>query len=502
VAGRRWIALLLAGAVLAAGGCTGGRYKPRAPRMTAPPLAGIPSTPIDDAVKEGRSNPVPDASYPERGNASLDVLHYDLALRWAPATSTLTGTATLRIRAAKPLSTVSLDFGHWYSIDGATVDGKAATPTVSDKDKVTVPDTVAADNTTTVVLRYHGTPHQVPMPSVRDDAEEGLGLRVGPGGELWTMQEPYGAFTWYPVNELPSDKARYDITVTVPSGWTAVASGEPFSKSPGPDGDRWGWRGSDPQASYLTTLAVGHYTRTDLTGPHDIPIRIWTRTGKDDALIPALRRTDELMRWLDSRFGWYPFETAGVVTVDSVSAMETQEVVTLGAKVAGDLTGARRDEYLQDVVLHELSHHWFGDAVTPTDWHGLWLNEGFATWIQFRWEIEQGQTTKQRWMNAALDEDGDLRKKFGPPGAPDPRFFAQHNVYTSGALLLQAIDDRVGDDAFIALLRDWVQDHRDGNVDRAMFTAYANKHTGQDLTALINAWLDSPTTPPPALGGR
>jgi aminopeptidase N len=469
--------------------------------MTAPPLTSLPPK-VDTAVALGRSDPVPNGSYPDRGNPDLDVLHYDLALRWAPATSTLSGTATLQIRAAKPVSTVSLDFGHWYTVDGASVNGRAATATVTDKDKVTLPDPVPVDRTTTVVLRYHGTPHQVPMPSVRPDAEEGLGLRVAGGGEVWTMQEPYGAFTWYPVNELPSDKARYDIKVTVPTGWTAVAGGELTGKSKDPGGDSFTWHGSDPQASYLTTLAIGHYTRLDLTGPHGIPLRVWTRTGSDDGLVPALRRLPELMSWLDSRFGWYPFETVGLVTVDSVSAMETQEMVTLGARVAGRLTGTRRDTYLQETVLHEMSHQWFGDAVTPTDWRGLWLNEGFATWIQFRWEIEQGQLTRQRWMDAALADDSDLRKRFGPPGAPDPRYFAQTNVYTSAALLLQAIDDRVGDPEFIALLRDWAQDHRDRNVDRAMFTAFANQHTGQDLTGLINAWLDAPTTPPAALGGK
>ena len=75
-------------------------------------------------------------------------------------------------------------------------------------------------------------------------------------------------------------------------------------------------------------------------------------------------------------------------------------------------------------------------------------------------------------------------------------------MYTSAALMLQAIHDRIGDGAFLSLLRDWVQQHRGANVDRAQFTAFANQHTGRDLTGLINAWLDSPTTPPAALGGK
>ena len=123
----------------------------------------------------------------------------------------------------------------------------------------------------TVVLRYHGRPHQVPEPSKRPDAVEGLGLRVEQDGEVWTMQEPYGAFTWYPVNDIPSDKARYDIRVTVPAGWTAVASGEYQGTAHGAGGDTFTWHGSYPQASYLTTLAIGHYTRLDEAGPHGLP---------------------------------------------------------------------------------------------------------------------------------------------------------------------------------------------------------------------------------------
>src|SRR2546430_3982922 len=139
-----------------------------------------------------------------------------------------------------------------------------------------------------------------------------------------------------PGQRHPSDKARYDIRVTVPAGWTAVASGEFRGQAHGADGDTFTWHGSDPQASYLTTLAVGHYQRLTMTGPHDLPVDIWTRPGTDDALVPALRHVPELLSWLESRFGRYPFQAAGVVTVESTSAMETQEMVTLGGLVGRD----------------------------------------------------------------------------------------------------------------------------------------------------------------------
>jgi len=485
-------ALLLIIAVLA--GCT--YHAGARPASSAPPSP----PPVGADLRSGRSDPVADPLYPGRGNADLDVLHYDLVLGWVPGTKLLTGAATLTVRAVRPVTALTLDFGHWYTVDAASVNGTTGTATLSPADKITVPATLAADATATLVVRYHGQPHEIRMPSSRPDATEGLGLRAERNGEAWTMQEPYGAFTWYPVNDIPSDKARYDLHVTVPASWSAVASGEFAGQAHGPAGDTFTWHGSYPQASYLTTLAIGHYARIDETGPHGVPVTIWTRSGTDDEIVEPLRQIPQMLGWLESRFGRYPFQSAGVVSVASTSAMETQEMVTLGGLIAQG--AANRAAYLQEVILHELSHQWFGDAATPTDWRALWLNEGFATWIQFQWEIEHNRLTRKDWMASALKQDGDLRRRSGPPGAPHADAFAEPNVYTSAALLLQAIYDRIGDTAFLELLRDWAQQHRDANVDRAQFTAFVNQHTGQDLTTLINAWLDSPTTPPSSLGGK
>src|SRR5690606_16965487 len=89
---------------------------------------------------------------------------------------------------------------------------------------VPLSESVPEDTRLTVEVWYSGTPEAVTMPSTRGDFDEGLGLRVESDGAVWTMQEPYGAFTWYPVNDHPSDEALYDIDVSVPNGWSAVAS--------------------------------------------------------------------------------------------------------------------------------------------------------------------------------------------------------------------------------------------------------------------------------------
>jgi aminopeptidase N len=475
---------------LALAGCTPGT-------PTTDPSSTTTQTTEPDAgldVEAGRSNPVRDPVYPDYGNTSLDVLAYRLVLAWNDDAQELTGTATLTIRAAAPVADLQLDFSKAYTVDSVAVDG-TETPSTWQGPDLSVPKQLTADARTTLVVKYHGRPTTVPMPSARDDFDEGLGLRVTQSGEAWTMQEPYGASTWYPVNDTPWDEAVYDVRVTVPDGWSAVAHGKLLDIQDGPNGgdDTFHWRSTDPVASYLATLAIGRYTKIEDSGEGKLPLTYWLRTGRDEGFEPVVRRSPELLSWLAERFGPYPFPSAGVVLVDSESAMETQQMVTYGAKLG---PGANDPDYAAEVLLHEYAHQWFGDAVTPTDWNGLWLNEGWAMYCEMLWTIDQGFLKDSDWVTWARGEDASSRAVAGPPGHPNPGHFAEVNVYAGPAMLLRAIHKAVGDEAFFAMGRDWVQRNRNTQVDRAEFIQHVNEHTGRDFTALINSWLDSPTTPP------
>lgn len=468
-------------------GCTPTRPGPS-------PTTAPTGTPTPDPADAGLSSPVADPLYPQHGNAALDVLRYQLALAWAPTTRELSGTATLTIRAVTAVDELALDFSPVYTVSSSTVNGVTASASRRGDDLV-VAGHADAGARVTLVVAYHGTPKPVPMPSGRGDFPEGLGLRDATGGEAWTMQEPYGAFTWYPANDQPSDEAIYDIAVTVPKGWTAVAQGGLAAVASGATGDTYTWRSDAPVATYLATLALGRYTKLIDTGPHGLPLTYWIRTGRDEAFVPALRDTPQLLEWLEKKFGQYPFATAGVVLVDSESAMETQQMVTFGAKLARGDSSPANTNVVREILLHELSHQWFGDAVTPKDWTGMWLNEGWAMYAEWMWSVEQGWSTNAGWIENARETDASTRPVAGPPGHPKVDHFGESNVYLGPALLLHLIHQSLGDTAFFGLARDWVQTHRNQQVDRAEFIAFVNAHSGKDFTTLITSWLDSPTTP-------
>ncbi len=146
----------VAAAVLATGlagfsptGCNPSQPAPSA--LTSP-------TPSGPELDAGLSTPVPDPLYPRYGNPALDVLHYKLVLSWSPPRKELTGTATLTIRATRPLPEIALDFSDAYTVDEASVDGTAATPTRRGNDLVVrAPRPLATNDRTSLIVRYHGT---------------------------------------------------------------------------------------------------------------------------------------------------------------------------------------------------------------------------------------------------------------------------------------------------------------------------------------------------------
>lgn len=473
---------MLAAALVCSANLTGCTSSDEPAKGRAPASPAAPSS-VQTDFSAGRSTPVAEPIYPKYGNPAVDVLHYGLDLAWAKDTRQLTGQATVHLRATTAVDAITLDFSDAYAIDAATVDGRRVTAKV-EAGKLTVPAKIAADGNVTLVVKYHGEPATLPMPSHRGDSEP-LGLTITSEGALWTMQEPYGAATWYPANDIPSDKALYDIAVTAPDGWTAVASGSPKGRT----GNTFRFAATDPVASYLTTLAVGPYEQETATGPHDLPLSLWYQRGRHDRALPALRKLSSVIAWLEQRFGRYPFQSAGVVMVPSESAMETQETITMGSEISDDT------DVVEAVLLHEFSHQWFGDSVTPSTWTDLWLNEGFATYAQALYAADRGGRSISDWEQTSRRNDGELRRKIGPPGSPPADSFAESNVYLCPALMLRQIHKQIGDDAFFTLAREWVAQHRNSVQDRRAFVAFVNKQTGRDFTALINSWLDSPTTP-------
>ncbi|MGW1889884.1 M1 family metallopeptidase [Streptomyces sp. NPDC002004] len=407
---------------------------------------------------------VHDPYFPRMGNGGYDVAHYALDLDYEPGNRHLTGTADITARSTQALSAFNLDL-KGLTVRSVTVDGTPARFSRAGQELTIRPhDDIRKDRTFRTTVRYSGTPQTITDP---DTSKEGwLPTEDGALG----LGEPTGSMAWYPGNHHPSDKATYDITVTVPKGLEAVSNGELRRRKTQGGHTTFSWHEGRPMADYLATVAIGDFeTKTyDTKGLH-----VFTAVDPDQSgtAQKVLGRLPEVMEWEQRVFGPYPFSSTGAIIDrkgDAGYALETQTRPVFPGTPS------------LHTFVHELSHEWYGDSVTPKSWQDMWLNEGFATYAEWLWDEQHGGDSAQKTFDDLYSgSDGSDGIWAFPPARPSSAaHISDSPVYERGAMVLHKVRQTMGDKAFFALLRSWPGDHRYGNADTADFTAYVEHAAG------------------------
>jgi aminopeptidase N len=450
----------------------------------ASPSRANPGAPLSAELTVAESRPREDSYYPRVGDPGVDALHYDLDLTWDPAATVLTGVETLVFRSTTDADTVRLDLGEPLDVTTLELDGAPADFDHTGKDLV-VHTPVRTDEQYTLRLTYSGTPEPVRAPTMRSDFST-TGWTTTPSGATWTMQEPYGAYTWYAVNDQPADKALYDFRLTVPAPWTGVANGTLTGRDVVDAQTVTSFHLDEPAASYLITVAFGDYTRRSDETSSGTPLTYWALRSQKSTF-RQLRYARPAIEWIQGKLGPYPFSSGGILLTESRSGMETQTLVTLGN------TAYTRS---REVIVHEMVHQWYGDLVTPTDWRDLWMNEGMTMYLQLVYRAETKGRPIDKVMDGVAAYDQVYRDQAGPPGKYAAGSFGQGNVYYCPALMWHELRHRLGDEVFWRLAREWPRTEAYGNADRQQLYDWWERESGQELTSFFDAWIMGTTTPP------
>lgn len=423
------------------------------------------------AAPQPGSAGVGDSLFPKAGNGGYQVLHYGIRVRWSKAS--IRAVTTIRARATQDLSSFNLDL-YKLRVGSITVNDRRARYARSGQELTVKPrESIGAGTRFVTTIRYHGRPRTYTDP---DGAPDGW-IRSSDG--VTVVAEPVGAMTWFPSNNTPRDKARYDITISAPNQLTAVSNGRLVERVRGANRTRWHWRERDAMATYLATMSVGDFRTLQGRTRAGTPIRsfIDPRVGG----VAVARRVRPVIDYWERLFGRYPFVSAGVI-VDNLPIGYALEVQTRPVF-----------PYVPDMAtfVHEQAHQWFGNSVTPKDWSDIWLNEGFATYAEWLWEARSKPGYPSQTAQALFDSrpagDPFWNTPVGDPGRPESLF--GDAVYTKGAMALQAIRNEIGTADFMTLLKRWPRVHRHGTVTTADLQAMAEAISGHDLDAVFAAWV-------------
>jgi aminopeptidase N len=415
-----------------------------------------------------------DSYFPSAGSSAYDVANYALQIRYNPVNRSFAGVATITATANQAMSGVDFDL-RGFTVRSATVNGRPAGFRSNDR-KVTVSPATALTSGAkfSVEIRYDGTTGR-PL----DPTGVLYGWISTPDG-AFVANEPDGASTWYPVNDRPTDKATYDLQVTVPVGKTAVSNGDLVSTQTSKGWTTWQWRATDPMSSYLSVVSIGDYDLRRTTGPGGLPILNAIDRSLPAGADAALARTNAMITYFSQLLGPYPFSSHGAIIDDDADAGYSLETQTRPI-YAGPPT--------EDDVAHEIAHQWIGNSVGPRQWQDIWLVEGLTTYLQWLWLASiNSASPEQAFADAYAIPPKDAFWTV-MPGDPGANNMFTEPVAVRGAMTMQALRAKIGDTAFFTLIRRWCDTYRGSSAGTTDFINLAKQVSGQDLELFFQTWL-------------
>ncbi len=441
---------------------------------------------------------VGDRLFPDLGNGGYDALHYDLALRYATTApgQGIVGTVTIRARATQALSAFDLDFAG-RSVGTVTVDGVPARHSRHREELVITPRRPLRDGATFTV-EVAGFTARPTRPRGTDPS---VAFFTNTDGSA-TAGQPDAMHRLYPSNDTPDDKATFSFALDVPHGETAVANGALTGEHQHGSRTTSTYSVRRPMATELTQIVVGAFTVIDRGRVGGVLVRDVVPTRLLPVYRSLLAIEKSQLPWLEHRLGAYPFDRYGTLVVQAPLgfALETQ---TLSLFDTSWFTNYPKAVWAP-AMLHELTHQWFGDSVSPVVWSDVWLNEGHATWYEDNWAAQHGDLATEYGVHDVTSlmqrvyALGDrYRAQDGPVAHPvDATQVFNPNVYAGGELVLYALRQKIGVAAFERVERAWLHAHEGGSASTADFIALASRVSHRPLTHFLRSWLYGRTTPP------
>ncbi|MBY5956523.1 M1 family metallopeptidase [Membranicola marinus] len=314
--------------------------------------------------------------------------------------------------------------------------------------------------------------------------------------QIWTQGETEHNSKWFPTVDKPNERMTTDITLTVDDRFKTLSNGLLIESKQTTDGQRTDhWRMDQPHAPYLVMIAVGDFVKVEDQWK-DIPLGYWVEPEYEEDAKYIFDNTPEMLTYFSDLIGTpYPWKKYDQIVVrDYVSgAMENTTAV-----VFGEFVQRKKRDLIDDnndrIVAHELFHHWFGDLVTTESWSNLTMNEGFANYSEHLWRAHhygkyegQAQLFDEKYGYIYSSQTSGIHPLIYFSYKDKEDMFDAH-AYNKGGLVLHMLRHEVGDKAFFAGLKYYLERNEYSAVEAHDLRLAMEHVTGRDLNWFFNQW--------------
>jgi len=415
--------------------------------------------------------------YNPKSQRAVDVKHYLINLDLYPEQEKIIGDVTISLKINdKQSDRFEINLYDNFKIREIQINGEQAKYEQTEK-VLTVLKKNKESDSADVRIKYEGTPKSLGFGSFNFEEVDGH-------LQTYTLSEPIFASTWFPCIDLPDDKALLDIYVTNDSSNISLSNGKLLDVKSNKTRRTYHWKTFYPIATYLIAVYSGNYKtfseRYRSVSGDSLNIAYYALPKNIDDAKKDFSGHSSYIKVFEELFGPYPFIKEKYSVAEfwwQGGAMENQTLTGIGSNF---ISGLRLST---DVLIHELSHHWWGDAVTPKTWKDIWLNEGFATYsVALYWEKKAGFSALQSTMMTRFEiPDGTLYN-------PGNTLFSSL-VYNKGAWVLHMLRKEVGDNIFFKILKEYFLKYKYRNASTDDFKNLCEKISKKNLNQFFNQWV-------------
>ena len=418
------------------------------------------------------------AEYNPASQRAVDVKHYTIKIDLHPEQKKILGDVDITLRMFDH-RTDKVDLNFYENLKIKKVEFNGTNVSFDRAEKIlSIHKTDKNLDSADIRIIYEGTPENLGFGSFTFGNEEG-------SPTVYSLNEPVFASTWFPCVDLPDDKALADIYITNDSSEVSLSNGKLIDIQTHKSRRTYHWKTFYPISTYLIALYSAKYKSFSekyvSINRDTVNLYCYALPKEFDDAKNDFSDHPDYMKTFEKLFGPYPFPKEKYAVAEfwwQMGAMEHQTITGIGSNF---ISGKK---FFSDMLIHELAHHWWGDAVGPKTWKDVWLNEGFATYsVALYWEKRSGFKALQSTMNSKIGSF-DTGTLYNPGNA----IFGQL-VYDKGAWVLHMLRKEVGDSSFFKILRQYFKQYKYGNASTYDFKSVCEKVSGKNLDQFFNEWV-------------